>query len=103
MLIFLTDSEYEDHLIVKVFCFQFINSYASCFYIAFIAMNIPLQPGSAPGTQGECGYKNCMRPLALNLGILMGARICVKNVLDLVIPYVKCIVKIRKEISGLCL
>lgn len=44
-----TDSEYEDNLIVKVFCFQFINSYASCFYIAFIAMNIPLQPGSPEG------------------------------------------------------
>jgi len=32
-----TDTLYEDALIVKLFVFQFINSYTSFFFIAFIA------------------------------------------------------------------
>ena len=31
-----TDTEYEDALILKLFAFQFVNSYAALFYIAFI-------------------------------------------------------------------
>jgi anoctamin-10/anoctamin-7 len=31
-----TDTQYEDNLITKVFLFQFVNSYASFFYISFI-------------------------------------------------------------------
>jgi anoctamin-10 len=31
-----TDTEYEDSLILKLFAFQFVNSYAALFYIAFI-------------------------------------------------------------------
>lgn len=31
-----TDTAYEDNLIAKTFMFQFVNSYASLAYIAFI-------------------------------------------------------------------
>ena len=31
-----TDTSYEDSLISKLFCFSFVNSYASFFYIAYI-------------------------------------------------------------------
>jgi hypothetical protein len=31
-----TDTDYENHLILKTFLFQFVNSYASFFYIAFV-------------------------------------------------------------------
>ena len=30
-----TQTQYDDALIIKLFAFQFANSYASCFYIAF--------------------------------------------------------------------
>lgn len=30
-----TQTRYDDALIIKLFAFQFANSYASCFYIAF--------------------------------------------------------------------
>ena len=30
-----TQTKYDDALIFKLFAFQFVNSYASCFYIAF--------------------------------------------------------------------
>ena len=35
-----TDTEYEDNLIAKTFMFQFVNSYASLIYIAFIKEQI---------------------------------------------------------------
>jgi len=31
-----TDTIYEDNLIAKTFCFQFINSFFNLFYVAFI-------------------------------------------------------------------
>lgn len=35
-----TDTAYEDNLIAKTFMFQFVNSYASLVYIAFIKEHI---------------------------------------------------------------
>ena len=32
-----TETEYEDSMIMKIFVFQFVNSYASFFFLAFIA------------------------------------------------------------------
>lgn len=36
-----TDTDYENALILKVFVFQFINSYASLFFLAFVAKELP--------------------------------------------------------------
>jgi threonine/homoserine/homoserine lactone efflux protein len=36
-----TDTEYENALILKVFVSQFINSYASLFFLAFVAAQLP--------------------------------------------------------------
>lgn len=35
-----TDTQYEDSLIAKIFMFQFVNSYASLFYVAFIQQSL---------------------------------------------------------------
>ncbi|KAK6976839.1 anoctamin-3 [Biomphalaria glabrata] len=34
-----TQTSYDDSLIIKLFAFQFVNSYASCFYVAFLRGN----------------------------------------------------------------
>ena len=70
-----TDTQYEDAMIAKLFLFQFVNSYASFFYIGFIAKYQPAQPDAQDNWQGDCGAKNCMRPLAWNLGIIF-RKIC---------------------------
>jgi hypothetical protein len=36
-----TETEYEDALVIKIFVFQFINSYASLFFLAYIAAYLP--------------------------------------------------------------
>ncbi len=42
-----------------------------------------------------------MRPLSLNLAIIFIARITAKNLLDLLVPYIKCVIKIRRATSDM--
>jgi hypothetical protein len=79
-----TDTEYEDSMISKLFFFQvfyfrslliyfqFVNSYASFFYIAFVAPYLSASGDSNDGDQGDCGASNCMLPLSINLAIIFG-------------------------------
>jgi len=57
-----TDTQYEDSMIMKLSWFQFINSYASFFYLAFIAEYV----GDCPADTG------CMSSLAVNLAVVFG-------------------------------
>ena len=82
-----TDTAYEDSLIAKLFVFQFVNSYASFFYIAFIAQFMPLPRHYLPGDIGQCGGPTCMIPLSLNLAIVFGTRITVNNLLEWYFPW----------------
>lgn len=54
-----TDTEHEDSLIAKLFMFQFINSYTSFFYIAFIKQNI-----------GDPCAGGCMQELCIQLSTI---------------------------------
>ena len=52
-----TESKYYDSLTFKLFCFQFVNSYASLFYIAFIKGD-------------DCNDHDCMGELELQLATI---------------------------------
>lgn len=69
-----TETEFEDSMIMKLFFFQFINSYASFFFLAFVAEYV----------QGGCGSGEsaCLKNLAVNLAIIFGTRIVVGNALE---------------------
>jgi hypothetical protein len=95
-----TDTEYEDRLITKLFVFQFINSYASFFFLAFIAGNLE-RPDNVPTNYlGQCGATNCMEPLSINLAIIFGTRLTLGNFMDIFIPYYLHKSKIRNETKG---
>ena len=70
-----TDTQYEDALSAKIFVFQFLNSYASFFFIAFVAPFIRPSQNNPKNFPGQCGAKTCMQPLAINLGIIFGMRL----------------------------
>ena len=53
------------------------SSYASFFYVAFIAEYLDDCPPDI----------GCMRPLAINLAIIFGTRLAVGNLFELIIPY----------------
>ena len=73
-------------MIIKIFLFQFVNSYASFFYLAFIAQTV-----------GDCPVTGCMRPLGTNLAIIFGARIVISQVKQNFIPYLLHLHRIRTE------
>ena len=93
-----TDTQYADSLISKNFSFQFVNSYNSFFYLAFIAQF--LENTSNPSYQGQCGYHNCMQPLAKNLAILYGTRITSDNIIQITMDWFAYRKKLWAETHG---
>lgn len=96
-----TDTDYEDSMITKLFAFQFINSYASFFFLAFVASNLARADGAPEDYVGQCGATTCMAPLALNLGIIFGSRITVTNLINILIPYNTYKSNRKKETEGI--
>ncbi len=64
-----TQTEFDDNLIFKLFAFQFVNSYASLFYIAFFR-NIEYSNGIfnlGPEYLDKCDNDNCMALLSIQV------------------------------------
>lgn len=87
-----TDTDYEDSMIAKLFIFQFVNSYSSFFYLAFIAKYLP-NPADDDVNVGECGYEDCMVSLAINLGIIFGIRLTLSNAIELGQPIINAMMR----------
>jgi len=84
-----TADEYEDALVFKVYGFQFINSYFTLFYVAFIKANI----GDLWGMKEQCSTKagkpadNCMEELGtLLLGLLLTTQLA-STIAEMAVPY----------------
>ncbi|XP_060576313.1 anoctamin-4-like isoform X2 [Ruditapes philippinarum] len=82
-----TQTMYNDALIIKLFAFQFVNNYSSCFYIAFFRGRFD--------NSGILGYgreykdsceETCMSQLSFQVMILMITKPIPKILKDLVIP-----------------
>lgn len=65
-----TDTSYEDSLILKLFCFNFINSYSSLFYIAYI---------KSRGTGDSC-TGSCMNELSNALAVIFVTRLVIGKI-----------------------
>eukprot|EP00644_Phytophthora_capsici_P014584 jgi/Phyca11/536486/estExt2_fgenesh1_pg.C_PHYCAscaffold_540035 len=77
-----TDTEYEDHLIGKTFLFQFVNSYASLFYVAFIKTAVEGHDSCKPEGHG------CMDELMMSLGIIFILRLTSGNFFEAGLPWI---------------
>merc|ERR1719223_2661538 len=98
-----TDTQYEDSMITKLFAFQFINSYSSFFFLAFIASYIQKADTDDDAKEdyiGQCGATSCMDPLALNIAIIFGSRITVTNAINILTPYFAYKSKRKAETEG---
>ncbi|CAM9682989.1 unnamed protein product, partial [Phaeothamnion confervicola] len=71
-----SDTDYEDSLIAKLFLFQFVNSYASLFYVAFIQEYVD-PDGCTDG---------CMFYLCESLGIIFCTRLLSANLVEIYLP-----------------
>lgn len=87
-----TDTMYQDNLIAKVFLFQFINSYFSLFYIAFLKNNVSIF-GSDIGCLTNPrsltpDLPDCLGELQSQLGVIFATRLVVGNVTEILVPYI---------------
>lgn len=88
-----TDTEYEDNLIAKVFIFQFVNSYAALFYVAFVR---PFISDIDP-----CLDDNCMKELQTTLGTIFITRLVTGIVLSTSLPVIFQTLRERENFAGI--
>lgn len=69
------DSSYNQALAIKLFLFQFVNSYNSLFYIAFLK-----------GTLEGCNNADCMGELETQLAVIFVTNMCM-NFVELGMPF----------------
>ncbi|KAK3099640.1 hypothetical protein FSP39_007371 [Pinctada imbricata] len=85
-----TQTKYDDSLIIKLFAFQFVNNYTSCFYIAFFRGRFDtggifdLGPKYTDKCEGTC-----MSQLSFQVLTLMLTKPLPKLFSDVVLPFLK--------------
>ncbi|XP_049892464.1 anoctamin-6 [Epinephelus moara] len=89
-----TKTDYENSLTLKMFLFQFVNYYSSCFYIAFAkgkAVGFPGDPVYLLGKyrNEECDPGGCLIELTTQLSIIMGGKAIWNNIQEVLLPWVK--------------
>ncbi len=94
-----TNSHYNNSLMVKLFGLQFINSFASFFFLAFIAGNLDRPTGVPDNFVGQCGAENCLQPLTMNLAMIFGTRL-ISSVFSIVSSYFSYHQTIKKAIKA---
>ncbi|XP_051977070.1 anoctamin-6-like isoform X1 [Xyrauchen texanus] len=89
-----TRTEYENSLTLKMFLFQFVNYYSSCFYIAFFKGSLvgyPREPVYWLGAyrNEECDPGGCLTELTTQLSIIMTGKAIWNNIQEVLLPWVK--------------
>ncbi|XP_066253974.1 anoctamin-4 isoform X3 [Euwallacea similis] len=85
-----TQTEFDDSLTLKIYLLQFVNYYASIFYIAFFKGKFI---GSPKGynrilgyRQEECGPGGCLLELCIQLAVIMVGKQAMNTVLEMMFP-----------------
>ncbi|XP_056273223.1 anoctamin-5 isoform X3 [Pseudoliparis swirei] len=88
-----THLEYENKLVVKMFLFQFVNYYSSCFYVAFFKGKFVGYPGNYAYMFGsklrneECDPGGCLIELTTQLVIVMTGKQVWGNIQEALVPW----------------
>ncbi|KAM9496203.1 anoctamin-5 [Clarias gariepinus] len=92
-----THLEYENKLTVKMFLFQFVNYYSSCFYVAFFKGKFVGYPGkyeymfskSSGLRNEECDPGGCLIELTTQLVIVMAGKQVWGNIQEALLPWIQ--------------
>ncbi|CAG5856908.1 unnamed protein product [Menidia menidia] len=90
-----THLEYENRLTMKMFLFQFVNYYSSCFYVAFFKGKFVGYPGKYSYMFGsklrneECDPGGCLIELTTQLVIVMAGKQLWGNVQEALLPLMR--------------
>uniref|UniRef100_A0A1B6JRQ4 Anoctamin n=4 Tax=Homalodisca liturata TaxID=320908 RepID=A0A1B6JRQ4_9HEMI len=87
-----TQTEFDDSLTLKMYLLQFVNYYASIFYIAFCKGKLVGYPAHYNRLFGyrqeECGPGGCLLELSIQLAIIMVGKQAFNSCLEMVFPRV---------------
>ncbi|CAK1600273.1 unnamed protein product [Parnassius mnemosyne] len=87
-----TQTEFDDSLTLKIYLLQFVNYYASIFYIAFFKGKYVGRPGDYVRLFGhrqeECAPGGCLLELSIQLAIIMIGKQFINTVVEMMMPYV---------------
>ncbi|XP_020661234.3 anoctamin-5 isoform X2 [Pogona vitticeps] len=88
-----THLEYENRLTMKMFLFQFVNYYSSCFYVAFFKGKFVGFPGNYTymfnrWRNEECDPAGCLIELTTQLTIIMAGKQIWGNIQEAFLPWV---------------
>ncbi|XP_063990308.1 anoctamin-5-like isoform X1 [Diachasmimorpha longicaudata] len=85
-----TQQEFDDSLTLKVYVFQFVNYYASIFYVAFLKGKFPGYPKKYNRILGyrqeECAPGGCLMELSIQLAIIMVGKQAIATALEMILP-----------------
>ncbi|XP_031438335.1 anoctamin-6 isoform X2 [Clupea harengus] len=89
-----TRTDYENSLTLKMFLFQFVNYYSSCFYVAFFKGKVVGYPGEPVYWMGlyrneECDPGGCLIELTTQLSVIMGGKAIWNNIQEVLLPWVQ--------------
>ncbi|KAM6950957.1 anoctamin-5b isoform 1-T1 [Lycodopsis pacificus] len=92
-----THVEYENRLTMKMFLFQFVNYYSSCFYVAFFKGKFVGFPGDYTYMFGkwsklrneECDPGGCLIELTTQLVIVMSGKQLWGNIQEALLPLIR--------------
>ncbi|XP_066593714.1 anoctamin-1 isoform X1 [Prorops nasuta] len=85
-----TQTEFDDSLTLKIYLLEFVNYYASIFYIAFFKGKFVGYPGNYNRffgfRQEECGPGGCLLELCIQLSIIMIGKQAMNTILEMIFP-----------------
>ncbi|KMQ93390.1 transmembrane protein 16a, partial [Lasius niger] len=85
-----TQTEFDDSLTLKIYLLEFVNYYASIFYIAFFKGKFVGYPGKYNRffnfRQEECGPGGCLLELCIQLSIIMIGKQAMNTILEMLFP-----------------
>ncbi|XP_014471955.1 PREDICTED: anoctamin-1 isoform X2 [Dinoponera quadriceps] len=85
-----TQTEFDDSLTLKIYLLEFVNYYASIFYIAFFKGKFIGYPGKYNRffdlRQEECGPGGCLLELCIQLSIIMIGKQAMNTILEMLFP-----------------
>ncbi|CAB3245430.1 unnamed protein product [Arctia plantaginis] len=86
-----TQTEFDDSLTLKIYLLQFVNYYASIFYIAFFKGKFVGRPGAYVKffghRQEECAPGGCLLELSIQLAIIMVGKQFINTIVEMMMPY----------------
>eukprot|EP00054_Salpingoeca_dolichothecata_P020733 m.131337 g.131337 ORF g.131337 m.131337 type:complete len:955 (-) comp23726_c0_seq2:101-2965(-) len=97
-------SQYERHLTLKIFLFQFVNSFSSIFYIAFFKGRFTGRPGDYNKMfgvrQDGCAEYGCLLELTIQLSVIMVGKQAINNFQELILPVIMDKLKSRSALKS---